>query len=188
MANIFTNSKAQQYLESVRPDAVNPISRFYSRDPIRATLERGWANVREVVISANLAQEEPKQVDFDFLDAIIRLGCESYPCYFRITKSNDLLGKLLCYMFVDVDGLVGSLQTHSLYKHECSVHFSSTYTRSFSWMPKNTCEMLPADCYRAKAKKKRYLSREFTVRAAHIGIKSSYIYSDALSSRPSSLR
>lgn len=40
-----------------------------------ATLDRGWAGTREVVISARLTQDLPRAVDYGFLDYIVRLGC-----------------------------------------------------------------------------------------------------------------
>lgn len=43
---------------------------------VQATLERGWAGRREVVVSAALTQERPKAIDYDFIDGIVRLGCE----------------------------------------------------------------------------------------------------------------
>lgn len=45
---------------------------------VQATLERGWAGRREVAVSAALTQERPRAVDYDFIDSIVRLGCESY--------------------------------------------------------------------------------------------------------------
>lgn len=76
MAALLRQLQAQKYLESQR---VTPISQSLrnSKEPVKATLERGWAGIREVSISANLAQEQPEEVGFDFLDAIVRLGCES---------------------------------------------------------------------------------------------------------------
>lgn len=74
MAGIFTKLAAEKYLETYRPPLrTNP--RLHADEGVKATLERGWADVREVVVSADAAQERPKEVDFHVLDIIVRLGC-----------------------------------------------------------------------------------------------------------------
>jgi hypothetical protein len=74
MAGIFTKLAAEKKLETYRPPP-RLAPRLLANEPVQATLQRGWADVREVVVSADAAQERPKEVDFHILDVIVRLGC-----------------------------------------------------------------------------------------------------------------
>jgi hypothetical protein len=67
----FKVPEAQRYFRAYQPTPANQQGRN-----VTATLQNGVADTREVAISAHLTQTMPGMVDFDFLDSIIRLGCE----------------------------------------------------------------------------------------------------------------
>lgn len=77
MAGVFRPTEAERILQAYKAgmnSQPTPHS-FASTNPIR---KERWASPREVVVSADLAQERPREVDFEFLDAIVRLGCKSH--------------------------------------------------------------------------------------------------------------